>query len=153
MQQEENHCMMTRLQTQSFHPAACDFATTLIVASLPFAYLPKHLRCMLISCFISFWCVAGACQWLPEFLLQSAFILLKYLCRIIQHQSMTWFHLNPTMWKDLQKALNALYKKGVSVWWLQVDGWGIFLLQTAYGREFKSGFASICIHQATYAYD
>jgi len=42
MQQEENHCMMTRLQAQSFHSAACDFAMALIVASLPFACLPKH---------------------------------------------------------------------------------------------------------------
>jgi len=30
------------------------------------------------------------------------------------------------MWKDLQKALSALYKCGVLVCWLQVDGWGTF---------------------------
>lgn len=117
---------MTRLQTLFFHPVACDFAMALIVASLTFAYLPKRLRCMLISYFISFWCVAGACQWLPEFLLVSAFILLKYLCRIIHHWSITWVHLNPTMWNNLQEALNAAEKRSVLVWSLQVDGEGTF---------------------------
>lgn len=37
MQQEENHSMMTRLQTQFFHPVSCDFAMALIVAPLTFA--------------------------------------------------------------------------------------------------------------------